>query len=148
MRRVVFHWAFSGVLALSFAARVPRQAIAQGTPEVQAQKAGEQWLALLDAGKYGDSWDNAAPSFKAAVSRSDWTRKVAAARRPLGKLISRKLTKSNLARNPPNASPGDYVGLQYQSSFQHLKSAVETVVPMLDRDANWKVSGYIVKRAE
>ena len=114
---------------------------------MRAQQAAERWLALVDAGKYGESWDEAAPSFKTAVTRGDWVRKVAAARRPLGKLVSRKLTKSDLVKNPPNSPPGDYVGLQYQSSFQNLKSAVETLVPMLDPDGKWRVSGYIVKRA-
>lgn len=121
---------------------------AQEKPEVQAQKAAEQWLALVDAGRYGASWEYASPSFKSAVSRADWVKKVGAARRSLGKLVSRKLVKANLVKNPPGSPPGDYVGIQYQSSFQNLKSAVETLVPMLDKDGKWRVSGYIVKKAK
>ena len=29
---------------------------AAGKPEDEAQKSAQQWLALVDAGKYGESW--------------------------------------------------------------------------------------------
>jgi len=119
---------------------------AQDTPQARAQKASEEWLALVDAGKYSESWEAAAQAFKDAVSRGDWIKQVSGARKPLGRLLSRKLSKSELMKNPPNAPPGDYVGLQYQSSFEHRKSALETVVPLLDHDGKWRVSGYIVRK--
>jgi hypothetical protein len=134
-----------GALLLCLCTAIPRLAHGQDTAE--AQKVANQWLALVDSGKYGESWDQAAPSFKAAVSRAEWIKKVAAARRPLGTLRSRNLTKSSLIKDPPNSAPGDYVGILYQSSFQNLSSAVETVVPILDKDGKWRVSGYIVKKA-
>jgi Protein of unknown function (DUF4019) len=147
MSRIVFRLALSGALLLYFAAVLPKQARAQDKPEAQAQKAAEQWLGLVDAGKYGESWDASAQAFKSAVSRQNWIKQVSAARRPLGRLISRKLTKSNLVKDPPNSPPGDYVGIQYRSSFQNLKSAIETVVPMRDPDGKWRVSGYFVRSA-
>jgi hypothetical protein len=119
---------------------------AQDQAKADAQKAADQWLALVDAGKYGESWDEAASSFKSAVTRSDWIKQVEAARKPAGKLISRKVAKSDLVKDPPNSPPGQYVGIEYQSSFQNVKSAVETVVPMLDKDGKWRVTGYIVKK--
>lgn len=124
------------------------RAYAQNGPQKeQAEKAAKQWLALVDAGKYGESYDQAAQSFRAAVSRTEWISNVSAARGPLGNVASRKLIKADEIRNPPNAPPGDYVGIQYQSSFANLKSASETVVPMLEKDGTWRVSGYFVKKA-
>jgi hypothetical protein len=35
--------------------------------------------------------------------------------------------------------------IHYQSSFEHKKSATETVTPMLDNDGQWRVSGYYIK---
>jgi ribosomal protein S17E len=35
--------------------------------------------------------------------------------------------------------------IQYDSSFENKKSAVETVTPMLDKDGKWRVSGYYIK---
>jgi len=40
---------------------------------------------------------------------------------------------------------GEYVVIQYDSSFEHKQSAVETVTPMLDKDGKWRVSGYYIK---
>lgn len=147
MRRNVFRGLLHGALLLCCAAFVSSPAYSQDNPELQAQKAGEAWLALVDAGKYGESWDAASQSFKSAVTRTAWIKQVSAARKPVGKLISRKLTKSDLIKDPPNSPPGQYAGIQYKSSFQNLNSAVETVVPMLDKDGKWRVSGYIVKKA-
>jgi hypothetical protein len=147
MKGKVFGWILRGAMLVGIVAVVAHRGYAQEKPEAQAQKAADAWLALVDAGKYGESWDQAAPAFKAALSRTAWIKQVAAARRPLGKLMSRKVTKSNLVKDPPNSPPGDYVGLQYQSSFQNLNSAVETVVPMQDKDGKWRVTGYIVKKA-
>jgi len=147
MTREVSGWIPRGAMLICITALVAHRGYAQEKPEAQAQNAAEAWLALVDAGKYGESWDEASKAFKAAVSRTAWIKQVTAARRPLGKLISRKLTKSNLVKDPPKSPPGDYAGLQYQSSFQNLKSAVETIVPMQDKDGKWRVTGYIVKKA-
>jgi hypothetical protein len=43
-------------------------AIAQ-KPEELAQRSAESWLTLVDAGKYGNSWQEAASMFKAAVNK-------------------------------------------------------------------------------
>ena len=45
----------------------------------------------------------------------------------------------------PNAPDGEYVVIQYDTNFEHKQGAVETVVPMLDKDGKWRVSGYFIK---
>jgi len=35
--------------------------------------------------------------------------------------------------------------IQYETSFENKKAAVETVTPMLEADGSWKVTGYFVK---
>ncbi|HUI43599.1 MAG TPA: DUF4019 domain-containing protein [Terriglobia bacterium] len=113
-----------------------------------AQKAGEQWLALVDAGKYPESWDAASQAFKDAVTKKDWVDSVKGARDPAGEVTSRRLTKADLMKNPPNAPPGDYVGMTYQSSFAKLGAAAETVVMLLDKDGKWRLDGYYVQKAQ
>ncbi len=39
---------------------------------------------------------------------------------------------------------GQYV-VVYESSFEHKKSAIEAVTPSLDKDGQWKVSGYFIR---
>jgi hypothetical protein len=44
----------------------------------------------------------------------------------------------------PGAPDGEYVVIQFESSFEKKKSAVETVTPMLEKDGKWRVSGYYI----
>jgi hypothetical protein len=71
--------------------------------------------------------------------------KIRAARSPLGKLITRKLKHTQYATSLPGAPDGDYVVILYDASFENKKSAVETIVPTLDKDGQWRVSGYFIR---
>ena len=44
-----------------------------------------------------------------------------------------------------NGPDGKYVILEYESAFEKKSSAVETVVPMVDPDGTWRVSGYFIR---
>lgn len=118
---------------------------AQQKPERLAQQSAESWLALVDSGKYAESWDEAAPIFKAAVTQEQWKSALGARRDPFGKVLSRKLISSTYTTNLPGAPDGEYVVIKYESSFEHKQSAIETITPMLDKDGKWKVSGYYIK---
>lgn len=119
--------------------------LAQDNKTASAQKGAESWLALVDKADYAGSWNQAAAMFKAAVTKDDWTQKVGAVRGPLGKVVSRKLQSAQYTTSLPGAPDGEYVVMQYQTSFENKKSAVETIVPMLDKDGQWRVSGYFIK---
>jgi hypothetical protein len=118
---------------------------AQQRPEQLAQQSAESWLALVDSGKYAESWQEAAPVFKAAVTKEQWQGLLRGSRDPLGKMLSRKLKSATYTTTLPGAPDGEYVVIQYESGFEHKQSAVETVTPMLDKDGKWKVSGYYIK---
>jgi hypothetical protein len=66
-------------------------------------------------------------------------------RDPLGKMRSRKVKSATYKTSLPGAPDGEYVVIQYDSSFEHKQAAVETVTPMLDKDGKWRVSGYFIK---
>jgi len=68
-------------------------------------------------------------------------------RAPFGKVVTRKLKNTTLTTKLPNAPAGEYVVLQFETSFLDAPGMIETVTPMLDKDGKWKVSGYFVKRA-
>ncbi len=118
---------------------------AQAKPEQLAEKSADAWLSLVDSGKYAESWDQAAQLFKGALSKDQWQDALHGTRDPLGKLGSRKLKSATYTKSLPGAPDGEYVVLQYETSFQNKVSAVETVTPMLDKDGSWRVSGYFIK---
>jgi hypothetical protein len=132
-------------LVLTFLQGICPAIQAQQKPEKPAQQSADTWLALVDSGKYADSWQEASQLFKAAVTREQWQNTLRATRDPLGKILLRKLKGATYKTTLPGAPDGEYVVIQYESSFEHKQSAVETVTPMLDKDAKWRVSGYYIK---
>lgn len=135
------HLVLSLALVLSSIQLLPADA---GTQEDLAKQSAKQWLELTDSGKYGQSWEKAAKLFKSSVTKKQWESKIKSAREPLGKVISREVLSAAYARQLPGVPDGDYVVIQYSTSFEKKKSAVETVTPMLDGSA-WRVSGYFIK---
>ena len=113
--------------------------------EKAAVTAAEQWLLLVDEGKYDQSWREAAEYFKNAVSQDKWHQSLQAVRSPMGKLISRKVKTQVYKTSLPGAPDGEYVVIQFETSFKNKKAAVETVTPMMDEDGVWRVSGYYIK---
>jgi len=130
------------VLFVSFIASAPALA---GDKEQAAQQSADAWLALVDSGKYAKSWQQAAQYFKNAVTKDKWESAMHGTREPLGKVLSRKLRGAQYTTSLPGAPDGEYVVIQYDSSFEHKQSAVETVTPVLDKDGQWRVSGYFIK---
>ena len=116
-----------------------------GEAEKDALKAAEEWLTLIDTGEYGLSWDNAAELFKKAITKEQWEKTIKAVRPPMGDLISRKVKSAKYTDSLPGAPDGEYVVIQFSTSFTNKKTAIETVTPMKDPDGKWRVSGYYIK---
>lgn len=113
--------------------------------EMAAVNAAKDWLAMIDSERYGESWDEAAQYFKAAVPRKKWQQTMQAVRKPIGKNISRELKSKHYRTSLPGAPDGEYVVIQFNASFENKQSALETITPMLDKDGKWRVSGYYMK---
>lgn len=113
--------------------------------ETLAAEAADSWLALVDLGKYHESWKEAATYFRNAVAQEQWVQSMVAFRRPLGNVQSRRLISKKYKRTLPGAPDGQYVVVQYATSFENKRHAIETVTPMLDKDKQWRVSGYYIK---
>jgi Protein of unknown function (DUF4019) len=110
-----------------------------------ALSSAETWLSLVDEGEYADSWNEAASYFKGAVKQEQWQETLKAVRKPLGKVISREVKSKSYHTSLPGAPDGEYVVIQFETSFENKKSAIETVTPMKDKDGKWRVSGYFIK---
>ena len=113
--------------------------------EKLAVAATEKWLGIVDAGKYGESWKEAAELFRNAIKQDQWEQAVQTVRKPLGKLVSRKVKSTSYEISLPGAPDGEYVVIEFETSFENKKAAIETVTPMMDKDGKWRVSGYFIK---
>jgi hypothetical protein len=107
------------------------------------------WLGEMDAGSYAKSWTDAAKIFQKAIISDKWVEVSGKVRTPLGKLVSRTfatvLYQDGI--NNPNAKPlpGKFVIAQFDTSFENMKSARETVTFEQEDDGSWRAAGYFIK---
>ena len=111
----------------------------------KAEAAALKWLAELDEGRYAESWHNAASLLRNGVNKIQFVQSLEGVLASLGPLQTRVAAQSAFYTELPGAPDGEYVVIQFNSSFENKKNAVETVTPMLDEDGTWRVSGYFVK---
>lgn len=113
--------------------------------EKAAVAAAEKWLQLVDGGKYAESWQEAAAYFRGAVTQPQWEQSLQGTRKPLGRLVSRKVKSTIFKTTMPGAPDGEYVVIEFETSMEHKREAVETVAPMREKDGAWRVSGYYIR---
>jgi hypothetical protein len=120
---------------------------AESNPEAEkaALECAEKWLAIVDQGDYDKSWEESAGLFRQVIPVEHWRNQLKVWRGGLGKLISRELKSKQYATTLPGAPDGQYVIIRYQSSFEKKNVAGERIVPMLDEDGTWRVSGYHIE---
>ena len=112
--------------------------------ETTAQKSAEKWLYLIDRSQYSESWSQTAPYFQNNVTQEEWQRTLRGVRQPLGEVLSREVASMQYTTSLPGSPDGEYVVIQYRTSFSNRQSAIETVTPMLDASDRWKVAGYYI----
>ena len=111
---------------------------------VEAVKAADTWLAMVDSGHYAESWKQTAPMLQVAESESAWEQGLQAVRTPLGKVVSRIVVDTQYTTTMPGAPDGQYWAILEQASFEHKAQAAETVILM--RVGNdWRVAGYHIR---
>jgi hypothetical protein len=118
------------------------QEVSKGTA---AMTAAEKWLALVDGGRYAESWNEASQYFKNAVQQEQWAQSLEARRRPFGRAVSREMKKMTYKTSLPGAPDGEYMVIQFATSFGKKKAAVETVTTMAEKEGTWRVSGYQIR---
>ena len=114
-------------------------------PEETGRKAAEEWLALVDAGKYPESWEKMDAGFKKQISKRKWASAIAGIRAPLGKVATRGFKSAQYSKELPGAPEGEYVVVQFATAFGQKKAATETVTLILGQDLYWRVSSYSVR---
>jgi serine/threonine protein kinase len=101
-----------------------------------ALSAMNAWLALMDDGQYAESWREASEGFHAMVTQDEWVEKGDSIRKPLGKLLSRKVEKTELE--------GSFIVAKFDSSFEALKAASETATFVLETNGQWRAVAYLI----
>ena len=112
----------------------------------EGAKPGDDFIKLIDAKQYAQSWDLASDYFKRSVSRFDWAAQVEEARGTLGRVVTRSLKKSEAQKNPPGAPAGDYLLLTFETKFADSDPArTETLALIKGADDRWRAVGYFIR---
>ncbi len=116
-------------------------AFAQDNP-----KPGDDFIKLIDAKQYAESWEIASDYFKQSVSRAEWATQVKQVRDSLGNVVVRNMKNSEVQKNPPGAPAGDYLLLTFETKFADSEPArTETLVLIKGADARWRTVGYFIR---
>lgn len=139
---------FIAMLALSAPTEGP-QASAGSSGAAAAQlpvnesavtRAAWEWLALVDEGKWSESWAASGQPFRSLNTVEAWQSASEKARLPLGRVLSRKLAGEEAIPAPPNG----YRLIRFRTDFANKSGALETL--SLDREGDsWKVVGIYIE---
>lgn len=108
------------------------------------------WLEEIDHGDYAKSWTDASKFFQKAITSDAWVAALGSARKPCGMIKSRTLASALFQKDVPTGvtvSHGEYVVAQFDTSFENIAHAVETVTFQKDSDGQWRAAGYFIKAA-
>lgn len=108
--------------------------------ESAVTRAAADWLALVDAGKWQESWAATGQSFQSLNTVAAWQAASEQARVPLGRMLSRQLLSAEDVPAPPHG----YHLVRFRTDFANKRGATETL--SLDREGeSWKVVGVYIE---
>ena len=125
---------FAGIVIKGISGREVSEA-----DKAKLRKVTEDWLGLIDAGKFAESWEALSAKLKAKYARENW----GTALRPLLNKVGRAKTRrlKGVAYLDPAAGT---VAVDFESSFTKVSPAFETVILEPGADGVWRVVSYSI----
>lgn len=106
--------------------------------------AATEFLQIVDAGRYPDSWQITAAYLQKTISLSDWEKKLAEIRTTFGPLSERQLENVSFTAPAEELPEQEIILLEYAATFK-LKEMKEVVTVIHDTDNQWRVVGYFIQ---
>jgi len=103
-----------------------------------------EFLQLIDAEKYAESWQMAANMMKEKISEKEWVEKLTEARALSGTVVKRSEKSVSYSTSAEDSPEGEYISLIFSSKYQRAESVSEYVTVMLE-EGHWKVAGYFIQ---
>jgi DNA-binding CsgD family transcriptional regulator len=108
--------------------------------ESAVTQSARQWLALVDAGKWQESFAATAQSFQTMNTLAMWQSASEGGRVPLGRVLSRSLASEETIPAPPHG----YQLVRFRTDFANKPSAIERL-SLAREGGGWRVAGYIIE---
>ncbi len=109
----------------------------------ETMKAAEAYLALLDQGKYAESWDAMSAVAHKAIARAGWAENVGKVRTATGKLKGRKLKRLDLRAT---GAADRFNQAWFYAEFRAVGGETwsELVILTLEKGKDWKIDTYVI----
>ena len=128
------------------AAAAPAGTVNEKDPDVAlAKKAALAWLALADAGKFDQTWVEAASVFQKGQTKEAWVKGLGGARPTMGTMITRTYLNHEIRTNLPNLPAGKYITVRFVSVFEKHKDGAESVTLVKDGTRGFRMMSYFLK---
>lgn len=109
------------------------------------ESSARSWLELVDIGKYKESWEQASPVFKTKIAEAEWLQTITANRASRGAVTARYIATAGSAKSLSGLPDGEYIVLQFYTTFTAKGLALETITLAKSSDGAWLVSQYSIK---
>lgn len=86
------------------------------------------FLTLLDQGLYLEAWAETSPNFQGLTNQQEWLSHQQLIRSAYGPLIFRELYHTGLRGTYEHSPDGQYIVIQFSSSFSNKAIARETII--------------------
>jgi DNA-binding CsgD family transcriptional regulator len=120
--------------------RAPSAGRTAAVAESPVTQTARQWLALVDAGRWQDSFVATAKSFQTLNTLAMWQSASEGGRVPMGRVLSRGLTLEESIPAPPNG----YQLVRFRTDFANKPGTTETL-SLAREGGGWRVAGYIIE---
>lgn len=159
--RLSLAWAIGGMvimslilatILLSSTSPVPAPEVAAGNiapdqaggpnaaaPRSEVVQAAREWLALVDEGRWDESWNATGQAFRQLNTSETWASVSEEVRPPLGEVLSRTATGQEAVPAPPYG----YQLVKFRTTFANRADATETLT-LAREGEDWKVVGYLI----
>lgn len=104
-----------------------------------------RYLALLDQGLYAEAWSETSPLFQGLTNQQEWLHQQHLIRTAYGSLISREFYHSGFRETYEHSPDGQYIVIQFSSSFSNRAIARETIIYDCSSDSSCLVRDYILQ---
>ena len=111
----------------------------------KTESSARAWLKLVDSGDYKDSWENTSPLFKGKTSEGAWIKSITANRAPRGAITARYIATAGATKSLSGFPDGEYVVLQFYTTFGENGLALETITLAKAKDDTWQIADYEAK---
>ena len=112
---------------------------AEAVPNSAAVDTARSWLALVDAGKWQESFAATTRSFQTSNTVQMWQSASEQARVPLGAMLSRTAISDH---NVP-AAPAGVRAVRFRTDFANKAGAIETV-SLVREGGEWRIAGIYI----